>query len=83
MIKRPTTAVLLTKPKAAPPIILSELGVGAYFTLPNSAKVFIKTDETLGKGFRCLDVDSGCLSPIAQDALVAIHYKKVRIEVVE
>lgn len=78
---RPTTSVKVKVPAVPKPLILRELGVGAYFTISGNDRVFIKTDETLGRGYRCLDIKTGQLEAIGSDSVITKHYKNVEIDI--
>lgn len=78
---RPNTKVKVNKPKELPTLYLQGLATGAYFKTTNSDKVFIKTDETFGSGYRCLDISTGYLQGVAANAVVEVLYKNVEITI--
>lgn len=80
---RPRTSVKVTKPKAAPAVTLRGLGVGSYFSQEGDDNIYIKTDETFGMGYRCMNIATGCLKAVNIEAVITVHYKKVEITVAE
>lgn len=78
---RPSTLVRLNKPVPKAPVVVQDLSVGTYFSLINDDKIYVKTDETLARGYRCLVASTGTLEAIDRNAFVNEVYKKVTINV--
>lgn len=78
---RPSTVVKLSVPKDPAPLIVQQLAVGTYFSLKNSAAVYVKTDETLASGYRCFVVNTGLLKHISSTTEVEKVYSGVSINI--
>lgn len=83
-----SSKITLKVNKTPPPkIFVGELNVGAVFTLDKEeegvAPVYMKTDETGGPTWRCMELRTGKLVFLRRDDVVGTVFPKVQITVGE
>lgn len=80
-----SSKITLKVNKTPPPkIFVGELNVGAVFSLESDERIiYMKSDETGGPTWRCMDIKTGKLVFLRRDDVVATVFPKVTITVGE
>lgn len=78
---RPGTLVNVSVPQNAVPPKLCDLKTGTWFEINGDSNVYVKTDETLGRGYRCFRVADGHLEHVNSDTVIHKIYHSVTVSV--
>lgn len=76
-----TSKVTVKVPTEVAPLTVGQLATGSYFKVPGSNTIFVKTDEWLGSGARCMNVATGELTPLRRESTIERLYSNVNVTV--
>lgn len=79
--KRPTSFVEVNTPKEPKYKTVRDVAPGCWFKPRHVKTIVVKTDETLGTGYRCFVPATGVLKCMSADTEVEVIYNNIKIDI--